>query len=127
MAHGKTNRIAAATLTAAAILGGGVIVAAPASAATINVDCPARPTWANGVELWQNTGRNYCFADNGSGAYTRVNTDYDGIQDSTSGWNYASIWWLGNDAPWQIAPGQSLHMKNGNVTVLGVEIHGAPQ
>ncbi|MEW2306895.1 hypothetical protein AB0958_44430 [Streptomyces sp. NPDC006655] len=123
MALRKTTRIAAATLTAAAILGGGIIAAAPAGAATIVVDCPARPNWANGIDLWQNTGKNVCFADDGR-AYSRVYTNLNGVQDATSGLNYASIYLIGQSRPWEIVPGQSLHLATGGTTVLGVYIHG---
>lgn len=122
MAHSKKNRIAAATLTAAAIVGGGIIAAAPASARTVLVDCPARPYWANGVELWLNTGGNYCFADDNTG-YQELYTNVNGVQDATSGLNYAGIDILGWGT-WQIHPGQSLHIAAGGKTVTGVYIHG---
>ena len=123
MAHSKKNRIVAATLTGAAIFGGGIMAAAPASAATEIVNCPARPYWGNGIELWLNNGGNVCFADDGT-AYSRAYTDLTGVQDATSSLNYASIYILGQSRAWEIVPGQSLHLSTGGTTVLGVEIHG---
>ncbi|GAA4115546.1 MULTISPECIES: hypothetical protein [Streptomyces] len=122
MGRKKTSRIAVAALSAAALLGGGIAAAAPASAATEIVDCPARPYWGNGIELWQNTGKNVCFADDGTGLQ-RAYTNLNGVQDVTSGLNYASIYILGQSRPWEIVPGQSLHLSNGGSTVLGVYIH----
>ena len=124
MAHSRTKRIAAATLAAAAVISGGIAMAAPASAATIVTDCPARPTWSNGIELWESTGGNTCFEDDGT-RYSPAGTWIPNVQDVTSGWNYADIYVVGySHNPYHINPGQPLHLSATGVIVSRIYIHG---
>ncbi|MFC0429440.1 hypothetical protein [Kutzneria buriramensis] len=123
MANGKAKRIATAALAAAAVIGGGIAMAAPASAATYVTDCPARPNWSRGVELWEHTGANTCFADDGTG-WARARTWIPNVQDVTSGWNFAYIYVVGDPNPYNIKPNQSLHLSDTGVTVNAVYIYG---
>jgi hypothetical protein len=124
MAHSRAKRIATAAFTAAAAIGGAIVMAAPASAATYVTDCPPRPTWSHGIELWEHTGGNTCFADDGT-AWARVRTYIPNVQDVTSGWNHAQIYVAGDaNGPYVIKPGQSLHLSDSGVTVVGVYIYG---
>lgn len=124
MTLSATKRMATATLAAAAVIGGGIAMAAPASAATYVTDCPPRPTWSRGIELWESTGANTCFADDGT-KWALARTWIPNVQDVTSGWNFADIYVAGEaNGPYHIKPGQSLHLSATGVTVIGVYIYG---
>lgn len=124
MAHNRTKRIVVAALAAAAVIGGGIAGAAPASARTIVTDCPARPNWSNGIELWLSTGANFCFYDDGT-TYKEAFANINNVQDVTSSRNTADIYIVGQTYPLTIYPNQSRHLSDApGVTVYGVLIHG---
>ncbi|MFF4926046.1 hypothetical protein ACWDD9_21280 [Kitasatospora sp. NPDC001119] len=107
-----SKRIAAVTLAAATVVGGGVVAASPASAIG-PVQCPGGGAKAYGIELWM-SGWQLCYAGSVGAIYPNV----DGVNLVTSQWNNGII--TANGSNYNLYAGGSLSFTSAHVSEVQI-------